>query len=149
MVPHGILEPRKGTVVKERRLERRISDGRCPKFISVTRIAGNLLQIKILVLCRSIECDVAHNGSNLRYPNDVWRKITEHLVGCTGDCVTLNTSAGSKEQQGAFLLLVGQSVLLASSTAMSASQAGRRGFDPRLLLLEISSNRGRRVELSR
>src|SRR5215475_8007946 len=35
------------------------------------------------------------------------------------------------------------------STAMSASQAGRRGFDPRLPLLEISSNRGRRVELSR
>ena len=114
MMSNSVLESRECPVVKERRLERNITNWRSSEFVSVIGIAGNLLQSEILVLPCSIECDVAHSGSNLRHSNHVWGKIAEHLIRFTRNFVTLGTPGRPKEQQRAFFLFVRERVLLSS-----------------------------------
>src|SRR5215470_17611131 len=114
MMPDRILQSRESSVVKERRLKRHIPDWRCSEFIAVIGIPRNLLQTEILVLTRSVECNVCNQRNDLRDADDVWSKIAEHLIGITRNLVALHASGGSKEQQRSLLLIVGERVLLSS-----------------------------------
>src|SRR5215467_7018860 len=98
-MPHGILQPCEGAVVKEGRLQRHVADWASSKLVTVARIAGDLLQTEILILTRAVEGHIAGHGSNLRDSDDVLREIAEHLVGRSRNPVTIDTPRLAKEKQ--------------------------------------------------
>ena len=63
VMPHGILQRGERAVVKERRLERHIADGRGAEFVTVIRVAGDLLQAEVLVAARPVERHIADEGA--------------------------------------------------------------------------------------
>src|SRR5262245_18017548 len=81
MMPHGILQPREGSVVEECRLKGHIPDRRRAELVPVLYITGDLLQTEVLVCERPIKWNIAHYGSNLWNPDNVRCKVAEHFVG--------------------------------------------------------------------
>src|SRR5215470_17095113 len=113
-MPHRILQPCEGAVVKEGRLQRDVADWRGPKLVPVIRVTGDLLQTKILVLTRAVERHIPGDGSNLRDSDNVLREVAEHLVGRTRNLMAVNTPRFAKEEQRSSLLLFSQGARLPS-----------------------------------
>src|SRR5262249_36766319 len=98
---------------------------------------------EILVLSRSVECDVARTWCDLRHPNHVRSEIAEHFVRFTRNLVTLTTSSGTEEQKRAFLLLNRQGILLPSRVAVD------RGVCEYKCELELRNGQTELVEANR
>src|SRR5687767_13139831 len=93
-----IVQTREGSVMHKSRLHRHITERRGAKFVTVGRVAGDLLQTKVFIEARPIKSGVGQGGRNLRDPNDMLLKVTEHLIGLARHTVTDRTPGRAEEQ---------------------------------------------------
>src|SRR5438552_3657407 len=84
MMVDRIFDARHRPVMEERRLQRRVAQGRAAELVAVGPIARDLLQAKVLVLTRPIEHYVALAEAEFRgdllHADHVHFEVAEHLV---------------------------------------------------------------------
>ena len=93
-----IVQMREGSVMHKGRLQGYIAERRGAKFVTVGRVAGDLLQTKIFIEARPIKSGVGQGGRNLWDPKHMLLKVTEHLIGLARHAVTDRTPGRAEEQ---------------------------------------------------
>ena len=108
MMPDGVFDPGEGSIVKERRLQRRIAKRGTAELVTVVRVAGNLLQAKVLILVRTIKNHVPQADTkqwgDLRNTDVMHLEVAEHLIGVATYAVTRGAPSFAKENQSTSLL---------------------------------------------
>src|SRR5882762_9326604 len=107
MVPDGILEPRVGAVVEERRSDGQISQRSRAELVAVGFMTGHLLGAEVLVLCRTVKDHVAcadtEVGRDLRHTSNMVHEISKHFVRFAGHCVACDAVRSSGDGKRATL----------------------------------------------
>src|SRR5262249_6582096 len=125
VMPHRVVEPGECTVVKEGRLYRDVANRRRSELIAVVGIVCYILPAKVFIEPRPVKGIVGIERRYLRNPDNVIFKVAEHLVRLAGYLMALDTARLSKEEQRAFLLVLGHGITVAAGEPVNG-RIGKR-----------------------
>src|SRR5215469_17843488 len=115
VVPHRIVKSGERSVMKERRLDRHITNRRGPELVAIIRVVSYVLAPEVLIRARAIKAVVRIERRYLGNSDYMVLKVAEHLIRLTADLVALDAARLPEEQQSTLLLVLAQGTVLAAS----------------------------------